>query len=264
MEGRTYCVQFSSVAQSCPTLCSPMDCSMPGFPVYHQLSELTQTHVHHVSDGPTSCHPTISSSVIPFSSSCLQSFPASESFPVSQFFASGGQNIGVSTSASVLSMNIQDWVPLGLTCSFRISLQSRGLSKVFSNTTVQKHQFFSTQLSLYLLCYLVLIMGFPGGSDGKQSACNAGDPGLICRLGRSPGEGKATCSSILAWRIPRTEEPGELKVHRVTKESDTTEWLTLSLLWKMKVSGLSLEKINFTQTGETISPKTEKNHTDTV
>ena len=91
------------------------------------------------------CHPTISSSVIPFSS-CLQSFPASESFPMSQFFTSGGQSIGVSVSASVPPMNIQDWFPLGWIGW--ISLQSKGLSRVFSNTTVQKHQFFGTQLSL--------------------------------------------------------------------------------------------------------------------
>ena len=89
------------------------------------------------------CHTTISSSVIPFSSS-LQSFPASGSFQ-SQFFTSGGQSIGVSTSTSVLSMNIQDWFPLGWTGW--ISLQSKGLSRVFSNTTLQKHQFFSAQLS---------------------------------------------------------------------------------------------------------------------
>ena len=90
------------------------------------------------------CHPTISSSVIPFS--CLQSFPVSGSFKMSQFFASGGQSIGVSASASVLPMNIQDRFPLGLT--YLISLQSKGLSRVFSSTTVQKHQFFGTQLSL--------------------------------------------------------------------------------------------------------------------
>ena len=88
------------------------------------------------------CHPTISSSVIPFSS-CLQSFPASGSLPVSQFFVSGGQNIGVSASASVLPMNIQNWFPLGWTGW--ISLQSNGLSRVFSNTTVQKHQQLNTQ-----------------------------------------------------------------------------------------------------------------------
>ena len=91
------------------------------------------------------CHLTISSSVIPFSS-CPQSLPASESFPMSQLFAWGGQNIGVSASASVLSMNTQDWSPLGWTGW--ISLQSKGLSRVFSNTTVQKHQLFCAQLSL--------------------------------------------------------------------------------------------------------------------
>ena len=105
------------------------------------------------------CHPTISSSVFPFSScpqsfpasvfpfsSCPQSFPASGSFQMSQFFASGGQSIGVSASTSVLPMNTQDWSPLGWTGC--ISLQSKGLSRVFSNTTVQKHQFFGSQLSL--------------------------------------------------------------------------------------------------------------------
>ena len=84
------------------------------------------------------CHPTISFSVVPFSS-CLQSFPASGSFQMSQFFASGGQSIGASALASVLPMNIPDWFPLGL--PGLISLQSKGLSRVFSNTTVQKHQF---------------------------------------------------------------------------------------------------------------------------
>ena len=91
------------------------------------------------------CHPAISSSVIPFSS-CPQSLPASGSFPISQLFTWGGQSIGVSALASVLPMNIQDWSPLGWTGW--ISLQSKGLSRVFSNTTVQKHQFFDTQLSL--------------------------------------------------------------------------------------------------------------------
>ena len=91
------------------------------------------------------CHPTISSSVVLFSSR-LQSFPASGSFPMSQLFTSGGRSIGVSASASVLPMNIQDWFPLGWTGW--ISLQSKGLSRVFSNTTVQKHQFFIGLLSL--------------------------------------------------------------------------------------------------------------------
>ena len=133
-------VQFSSGAHSCPTLHDTMDCSTSGFPVHHQLLEFTQTC-------PLSrwCHPTISSSVGPFSS-CLQSFPASWSFQMSQFFTSGGQSIGVPASASVLPMNIQDQFPLGWTNW--IFLQSKGLSRVFSNMTVQKHQFFGAQLSL--------------------------------------------------------------------------------------------------------------------
>ena len=90
-------------------------------------------------------HPTISSSVVPFSS-CPQSFPASGSFPMSQLFTSGGQSIGASASTSVLSVDIQDWFPLGLTGL--ISLQSKGLSRVFSNTAVKKHQFFGIQPSL--------------------------------------------------------------------------------------------------------------------
>ena len=92
------------------------------------------------------CHPTISSSVIPFSS-CLQSFPVSGSFPISQLFASGGQSTGALASAPVLPMNIQDWFPLALT-GF-ISLQSKGFSRVLSNTTVQNHQFFGPQPSLW-------------------------------------------------------------------------------------------------------------------
>ena len=90
------------------------------------------------------CHPTISSSVIPFSF-CIQSFPALRSFLISQIFTSGGKSVGASTSTSVSTMNIQDWFPLGLTGL--ISLQSKGLSRFFSNTTVQKHQFFGAQPS---------------------------------------------------------------------------------------------------------------------
>ena len=104
-------IQFSSVIQLCPTLCNPMDCSTPGFPVHHQL---TPRACSNSCLSSWWCHPTISSSVVPFSS-CLQSFPASRSFQMSQFFASGGQSIGVSASASVLPMNIQDWFPLGWT-----------------------------------------------------------------------------------------------------------------------------------------------------
>ena len=130
---------FSWVAQLCPTLCDPMNLSMPGLPVHHQLPESTQTHVHCVSDAIQPSYPLLS----PF---CPQSFPASGSFQMSQLFASGGQSIGDSASTSVLPMNTQDWSPLGWTGW--ISLQSKGLSRVFSNTTVQKHQFFCAQLSL--------------------------------------------------------------------------------------------------------------------
>ena len=137
----TISVQFSPVAQSCPTLCNPMNRSTPGLPVHHQLPV-------HSDSRPSSqwCHPAISSSVVPFSS-CPQSFPASGSFPMSQVFTSGGQKIGVSASESVLPMSIQDWFPLGWTDW--ISFQCKGLLRVFSNTTVQKHPVFGAQLSLW-------------------------------------------------------------------------------------------------------------------
>ena len=157
----------------------------------------------------------ISSFVIPFSS-CFQSFPASGSFLMSQYFASDGQSIRASASAPVLPMNIQDLFPLGF--MGLISLQSKGLSRVFSNTTVQKHQLFGTQLSLWsnshnlymttrktvalTICTFVgkmmsllfnmlsrFVMGFPHSSVGKESACNAGDLGSILGSGRSCGEG---------------------------------------------------------------------------
>ena len=131
---------ISSVAQSCPTLQphglqhARPPCPSPTLEVYQNSCPLSRW-----------CHPTISSSVVP-SSSCLQSFSASGSFQISQLFASGGQSIGGSASASVLAMNIKDWFPLGLIGL--IFLQSKELSRVFSNTTVQKHQFFNAQPSL--------------------------------------------------------------------------------------------------------------------
>ena len=133
-------VQFSSVTQSCPTLWDPMNHSTPGLPVHHQLLEFTQTHAHRVSDAIQPSHP-LSSASPP----APQSLPASGSFPISQLFAWGGQSTGVSAPASVLPMNTRDSSPLGWTSW--ISLQSKGLSRIFSNTTVQKHQFLSTQLS---------------------------------------------------------------------------------------------------------------------
>ena len=135
---------LSPVAQSCLILCNPMDCSRLSCPsptprVYPNSCPLSQW-----------CHPTISSSVVRFSS-CLQSFPASGSFPVSHLFTSGGQSVGVLASISVLPMNSQDWFPLGWTGC--ISLQPKGLSRVFSNTTVQKHQFFGTKLLFFSFLY---------------------------------------------------------------------------------------------------------------
>ena len=129
-----------SVTKSCPTVCHPVDCSTPSFP-----SLLPGVC-------PNSCllsqwsHPTILSSAAPFSF-CLQSFPAPRTFLVSQLVALGGQNIGASALASDYAVNIQSWLPLGLTV---LILPSKGLSKVFSSTTIRKHQFFGTQLSLWV------------------------------------------------------------------------------------------------------------------
>ena len=132
-------IQIRSVTQSCPTLCHPMNRSTPGLPVHHQLPEFTQTHVHWVGDAIQPFHPLSSPSP-----------PAPNPSQHQSLFqwvnsASGGQSIGVSASTSVLPVNIQDLFLLGWTGW--ISLQSKGLSRVFSNTTVQKHQFFSAQLS---------------------------------------------------------------------------------------------------------------------
>ena len=132
--------QFSSIAQSCPTLCDLMDCSKPDMPVDHQLLGLAQTHVHWVGDAIQPSYPLLS--------------PSPPSFSLSQHqglfqwisLASHGQSIGASASAWVLPMNVQDWFPLGWTGL--IALLSKGLSRGFSNTTVQKHRFFSTQSSL--------------------------------------------------------------------------------------------------------------------
>ena len=145
------------------TLCDPMDarfpCLSPTLRVYSNSFPLSQW-----------CYLTIWSSVVPFSSH-LESFPASGSFPVSQFFTSGGQNIGASASASVLPVNIQDWFPLGWTGW--IALQSKGLSRVFSNTTVQKHQFFGSQLSVWSnYCWIQIYDNFYRSSHGRKNFQN--------------------------------------------------------------------------------------------
>ena len=123
------CQSCCSVAQLCLTLCDPVDCNTPDCPVLHHLPELHQTNVHWVGDA-------IQPFVILFSS-CLQSFPASGSFATSWLFTSCGESTGTSASASVPSVNIQDWFPLGLTGL--IFLQSKWLPRFFSNATVQKH-----------------------------------------------------------------------------------------------------------------------------
>ena len=148
------------MAQSCLTLCDPMDCSTPGFPVHHQLPEFSQTHAHWV----WWCHTTISFSVIPFSS-YLKSFPASRSFQMSQLFASSGQSVGLSASTSDLPKNIQDWLLLGLTgwisCSPRdsqessptplnfgveLSINSSVLSFLYSPALTSIHDYWKTGL----------------------------------------------------------------------------------------------------------------------
>ena len=131
-----------SSSQSCPNLCWPHEWQHTRFPCPLPTPGLCSNSC----SSSQWCHPTISSSRIPFSS-CLQSFPATGSFLLSQFFTSGGQSIGASAWESVLPMNIQDWFPLGVTDL--ISLQSKGLSRVFPNTTVQKHRFFGFQLFLW-------------------------------------------------------------------------------------------------------------------
>ena len=133
-------VEFSSTAQLSLTLCHPMDCSMPDPPVHHQLPELTQSHAHWVGDVILPSHPLFPLLLLP------SIFPRIRIVSNESVLSIRWPNIGVSASASVLPMNIQNWFPLGLTGW--ISLQSKGLSRVFSNTTVQKHQFFGIQLPL--------------------------------------------------------------------------------------------------------------------
>ena len=132
-------VQFSSVAQSCLTLWDPINRSTPGLSVHHQLPEFTQTHVHRVSDAIQPSHPWSSPLLLP------PIPPSIRVFPMIQLFAWSSQSIGVSAVASFLPKKSQDWSPSEWTGW--ISLQSKGLSRVFSNTTVQKHQFISAQPS---------------------------------------------------------------------------------------------------------------------
>ena len=215
--------QFSSIQLlSCVWLCDTMDWSTPGFPVYPQLPELAQTHVHQVGDAIQPSW-TILSSVVPFSS-WLQSFPTSGSFPVSQFFASGGQSIRISASATVLPMNIQDWFPVGLTgLNF---LQSKGLSRVFSNTTVQKHQFFDIQLSLWASLVAQRVKHLPAVQET-----------WVLYLGQEGPLKKEmeTHSSILAWKIPWMEKP--VRLQSMGSQRVRHDWATsLSLFFMVQLS----------------------------
>ena len=201
-----------------------MDCSMQGLPVHYKLPEFTQTHVQWVGDVIQPSHSLSSPSPPTFNLSQHQGL-----FSVSQFFPSGGQSIGVSATASVLPVNIQDWFPLGWTGL--ISLHSKGLSRVFSKTTVQKQQFFVTK-------------GFPDGSASKESAHNVRCLGSIPGLGRSPGKGKGC-----PLQYSRLENSMDCIIQGVAKnrtglrdfhfpfcighwvaESDRTEQLSLSFL----------------------------------
>ena len=209
---------FISVTQPCPILYDPMDYSMlarlpcpsPTLRAWSNSCSLRQWW-----------HPTISSSVVPFSSR-LRSFPASGSFPISWLFTSGDQSIGASASASVLPMNIQDWFPLRLTGW--ISLESKGLSRVFSNITVQKHQFLSDQLSLWPNSH-------PDMTTGKTitltrwTFVSKVSSLIFNMLPRFVMEKEMeTHSSILVWKIPQMGEPGMLQ-SMGSQESDMTERL---------------------------------------
>ena len=132
------CNQFSSVVQSCPTLCDPRDCSMPSFPVHHQLLEPTQIHVHHISDAIQPSHPLLSSSPPAFNLTSIRVF-SNELVLCIRWPKYWSFSFNISPSNEY-----QDWFPLGLTGW--ILLLSKGLLSIFSNTTVQKHQFFGAQL----------------------------------------------------------------------------------------------------------------------
>ena len=141
---RSFNQSVISVARSCPTLCDPMDCSTLGFSVHHQFPELAQTHVHSVGDAIESVMPP--PSVVPFSS-CPQFFPAIRVFSNELALPIRWPKYQSSSFSINLPMNIQDWFPLGLTAW--ISLQAKGLLRIFSSTIIQKHQFFTAQLSLW-------------------------------------------------------------------------------------------------------------------
>ena len=164
-----------SIAKLCLTLYDPMDCSSPGFPVLHCLPEFAQSHVHCVDDAIQPSHPLL----VPSPALTLSQLRV---FPMSLLFTSGGQSTGVSASPTVLPMNIQGWFPLGLTGL--ISFLSKRLSRVFSSATIQKHQFFGTQLPLsisYIHTWLLKNQSFDYMDLCQQSDLYF----LMCHLGLS-------------------------------------------------------------------------------
>ena len=177
------CYSFSKL---CLTLCKPMNCHTNVFPDLHSPHKLAQIHVHWVSDTIQPSHPLLPPS--PFAFNPSQHWGL---FQVSCLFISGGQSIGTSASASVLSMNIQGWFPLGLTGL--LSLLSNGLSSVFSSITIQKHQFFGAQLSLWASLMAELVKNLPAMWETWVPSLGWEDP---------LEKGTATHSSTLAWRIP--------------------------------------------------------------
>ena len=182
-----------------------MDCSVPGFPDLHCLLEFVQTHVHWVSAAVQPSHPLLPPATPAFNLSQHQGI-----FSLSWLFTPAGQNIGASASASVLPVNIQGWFPSRLTGL--ISLLSKRLSRIFSSTTIRKHHFFSTQLSLWSESHIhTWLLEKPelwlyGSLCAKWYLCF-----LICCLGWSSEKAMAPHSSTLAWKIPWTEEPGGLQ-----------------------------------------------------
>ena len=179
-----------------------MDCSMPGFPVLHYLPEIVKIHVIELvmlSNHLILCHHLL---LLP------SVFPNFRIFSNESFFASGGQNIGALASASVLPMNIQGWFPLGLTDL--ISFQTKGLSRVFSRSTILRRKFFSTQPS----------WGSPGSSVGKESTRSAGDLGLIPGSGRSLGGGNGKPPQYSCLENPMDRGAWRAIVHEVLRIGD--------------------------------------------
>ena len=187
----------------CPTLCDPVDCSLPDSSIHGILQVRILEWVAFPSPGDLP-DPGIELGSPTLQADALTSEPPS--FQMSQFFTSGGQSIGVSTSASVLPMNIQDWFHLGWTGW--ISLLSKGLSRVFSNTTIQKHQFFSTHSAIF-----IVQLSYPYMTTGRTIALTRQPLCLLFGNSLSSGSEKAMAphSNILAWKIPWTEEPGRLQ-----------------------------------------------------